>query len=263
MGPVEIPISYPFSSRKKINRLLGVNISQPMNSCLRIIRDIAYRKLTKLVVLTNKDLQYYTRKRIKTTVIPNAIPIENKNLDLSKKDKIAIAVGRHSKQKAFDSLIRKWNRIYRDIPDWKLIIIGEGPLLRSNKDLAMQLGVKNIEFKGFTKEIDKFYTQASLYLMTSIYEAFPMVLIEAKYFGCINIAYNCDTGPAEIIKQGEDGFIIEMNNTTSFENKILDLIHNPEKIKKMQVQAHNNSKVYSKENVLYNWINLIDIVQHG
>ncbi len=234
----------------------------PMNNFLRQIRDISYKKINRLIVLTRKDAEYYTNKGVKVDVIPNAIPFDDEITKSGLKKNMAIAIGRHTEQKAFDKLIKLWCKIENSIQDWQLLIIGEGPLLEMNKKLASDLESRTITFLPFTKNIVQYYQEASLYLMTSIYEAFPMVLIESKYFGCVNIAYDCDTGPSEIIKNREDGFVIPMDDEKQFINTISKLISNTELINHLSKKAELNSNDYLKSNILPQWIRLIDSFYH-
>ncbi len=128
--------------------------------------------------------------------------------------KSILSIGRFTKQKGFDILISFIAVFFEKNPDWKLTLIGEGPLKNDIEYLVKRKGLENnIKIKEPTNYIEKEYLKSSIYIMTSKYEGFPMVLLEAKAFGLPIIAFDCPTGPSEIIRNGEDGFLIEMFNT--------------------------------------------------
>ena len=229
----------------------------PMNGFLRIFRDNAYKKLDSLVVLTQKDCNYYKENKIKAEVIPNSVSYTSCN-NIQGKSKIALAVGRHSKEKAFDKLIRIWSQIENQNPDWNLYIIGDGELFDYNKSLANEIGLKKVSFIPFQKNIQEYYKQASLYLMTSLYEAFPMVLIEAQTHGCVCISYNCETGPAEIINDGINGCLVEYDNSKMFVEKFHMLANNAELMKDMAKNAIHDAERFSPNAIMPKWLNLIN-----
>ncbi len=168
-----------------------------------------------------------------------------------------MAVGRHSQEKGFDRLLSIWKDIENVRTDWELLIIGEGNLYEHNQNVAKILGLKTVRFLPFQKNVQPYYQKASLYLMTSLYEALPMVLIEAKMCGCICISYNCKTGPAEIIKDGEDGFLIPEGNQNLFIEKILNLMNDRILMERMGEKAMVNVKDYSPGKILPKWDTLI------
>ncbi len=226
----------------------------PMNKMLKWFRDHIYRRLDRLVVLTRFDLAYYTQRGVKAVLIPNSISIQGQHTD---KKNIAIAIGRHSIEKNFKELIRIWNTISQINQAWELQIIGDGFLFEENKQYAKSLNCKNIRFLPFQKDIVSYYSKASLYLMTSLYEALPMVLLEAQVCGCVCIAYDCDTGPRDIIKNGKDGYIIPVGQRQEFVDKIQYLISHPAIIAEMGAQARRSSEKYAPARIMPQWIALL------
>lgn len=230
--------------------------SVPMNSMLKKMRNISYRKLEKLIVLTERDVFYYSCLNINVKLIPNATPFEMPRY--CEKENVAIAVGRHTEEKAFDKLIKLWKKVEDYTSVWTLYIIGEGELLEYNKQIALENNCRRIKFLPFQKNIIESYKKASLYLMTSLYEALPMVLIEAKTCGCVCVSYDCDTGPREIIVNDEDGFIIPVDDENMFVKRILQLIDDKKLLNIMSKKAVANSKEYSAEYIMPKWLALID-----
>lgn len=237
-------------------RVIGCEHFQYYNPkpLIRVIRDYFYKKLEKLIVLTKRDQEIYIKKGISAVCIPNAVsfPVQK---NIKEKSKIAVAVGRHSYEKNFELLLRLWKRV--DSKDWTLQIIGEGPLYEDNKSYAEKEGIKNVEFIPFTKDIVNYYRQASIYLMTSRFEALPMVLLEAKTCGCVCVSFDCETGPREIIRNGVDGFLIPLGQDDEYINRVEQLMNDPDLCKKMGNEALDSSYLYSKEVLLKKLLNIV------
>lgn len=249
--------------RSKGQKIIGCEhfaYDVPMNFSFRLFRNISYKHLDKLIVLTHRDKEKYEKLSISVKVIPNTVSPrkDNPNKILDNKKKIALAIGRHSKEKAFEKLIKNWKEIGSNNPDWKLLIIGEGDLLEYNMAYAKNIDCRNIVFLPFQKDIQKFYSIASIYFMTSLYEAFPMVLIEAKANGCVNIAYDCETGPREIIKQNEDGLLIDFNDSVSFIQSTNNLLQNENLLKEMQLKSIENSSEYAPQKIMPMWLDTLN-----
>lgn len=231
----------------------------PMNPLLRKFRNLIYKKLARLIVLTNHAYDYYTQLGVNVEVIPNSVAFKNSS-DVPVKSKIALAVGRHSQEKGFDRLLSIWKDVEKVRTDWELLIIGEGDLYEYNQNVAKKLGLKTVRFLPFQKNVQPYYQKASLYLMTSLYEALPMVLIEAKMCGCVCVSYDCKTGPAEIIKDGEDGCLIPEGNQILFVEKVLNLMDAPVMMERMGAKAMINAEDYSPDKILPKWEQILNEV---
>lgn len=233
--------------------------NKPMPIIYKKIRNSIYRKTDTLVVLTERDKIQYQKVGINTICIPNFSPFLP-HLDLKNKQKIALAIGRHTKQKSFDKLINIWSEGEFYKKGWTLYIVGDGELYNTNIQLAKNLSVnKSILFKKTTKQIDSIYKKSSIYLMTSLFEAFPMVLLESKSFGLPIISFDCETGPKEIIKNGVDGFLINKDNHSEFIKKLNQIINDPIYLRKMSENAYKDSFNYSKDIIMNKWYQLLNI----
>lgn len=108
-------------------------------------------------------------------------------------------------------------RVVAQAPDWRLLIIGDGPerdaLRRQIEDAGLE---RQVSLLPATANVADYYRQASLYLMTSRYEGLPMVLIEAMSFGLPLVAYDCKTGPAELIDDGVNGYLVPDDDAAAF-----------------------------------------------
>ncbi|MBO2888632.1 glycosyltransferase, partial [Providencia rettgeri] len=166
---------------------------------------------------------------------------------------IALAIGRLSYEKNFERLIEIWNK--SEHPDWSLIIIGNGDeyskisnLISNKSDITL---IKN------SSQLEDYYNNAKLFLMTSRFEGLPMVLIEAQYFGIPSISFDCKTGPREIIVNNETGYIIPYDNDELFKNKLNKLTTDKSAIAKMNKKSLAFSDNFSPNKILKQWISII------
>lgn len=218
-------------------------------------RKLAAKFSSQIITLTEEDKNYFIENlniNGKIDYIYNPSPylnIEKKN----KKNKIAISVGRLTKIKGFDKLIDIWKMIEEKDSDWVLYIIGDG---EDKSKLLKQIEtykLKNIKLINHTKEIDKYYEEASIYLMTSRFEGLPMTLIEAQSFGVPIISYDIKTGPKDIVIDGKNGYLIENNNSDEFVKKFLELSKNFQRIEEFSDRAFEDSKRFNTSNILAKW----------
>lgn len=124
--------------------------------------------------------------------------------------KTVLAVGRLEEQKGFDYMLDIWKLIEIDeeLNDWKLQIVGSGSLEQKLHEKEKTLGLNRVQWLQFTEHIEEIYKNASIYVMTSRFEGFALVLLEAKAFGLPIVSFDIKNGPNEIIQNGVDGYIV-------------------------------------------------------
>lgn len=215
------------------------------------------QKLDAFVVLTHEDaLLWGDLKNL--TVIPNAssfYPESQAALD----NKIVITVGRLEPQKGYDYLVDVWKPVAEQHPDWKLEVYGDG---KDYELIYNQITEANLQdsilIKKPTSEIEKKLLNSSIYLMTSRFEGFPMVLVEAMACGLPVVSFRCPCGPQDIINDEEDGFLIAIGDYQSMSSSLLKLIENENLRKKMGHAARVNIKRFSQDEVMSQWENLFN-----
>ena len=211
------------------------------------------KRLDGLVVLTKKDLKIWRMTNNNVWQIYNPLPYQSK-ITSCLSSKTMIAVGRLSAQKNFPDLIEVWKYVHQEYPDWKLNIWGDG----EDKDLLIDLIKSNkledvVLLRGLSNQIGNEYLKSSAYLMTSKYEGFPMVLLEAASFGLPLISYDCECGPSDIIRDGHNGFLVPEGNVVKMAEAICRLIRDVDLRKQMGCHSKLVSSSFSQENVLPMW----------
>ena len=172
-----------------------------------------------------------------------------------------IAVGRHVYEKGFDRLLKIWQKVVINHPDWHLDIYGKSNDNMDLQKLATTLIINNVTFFDPVKDINLKYQEASIYLLTSRFEGFGMVLIEAMESGLPCIAYDCPCGPRAIITNNEDGFLIENGNECDYINAVESLICDKEKRFEMGKKAKISSLKYNIDTIMPLWNTLFkDII---
>ena len=246
----EIPIIY----ERHVSKL--IEIAKNQSSTKRIqtwvkfgLMNFLAKDFKKFVVLTNGNKDEWKTPNL--SVIPNPLPFfPEETSDLMSKK--VIAVGKQSYQKAYDLLLESWR--YTDRKDWTLRIYGkEDPNLKLAQ-LAQKLGVSDsVFFHPPEKNILKKYQESSIFVLSSRFEGFGMVIIEAMSCGLPVVSFNCPFGPSDIILDNEDGFLVENGNTKSFAEKLSKLINDKDLQKKMGTHARLSSENYKPEEILKTW----------
>lgn len=210
------------------------------------------KKCDAFITLTQGDATDWNIPH-KTYVIPNPFTIYPDSHSKLTAKRI-ISVGRLDWQKGYDMLIDVWQKVNATHPDWQLHIYGDGP----DKERLLQK-VNECNLDGFLfihpsqLPIYEKYLESSIYVMSSRYEGFGLVLIEAMTCGLPCVSFDCPYGPADIIRNGEDGFLIESNHIGQMAERINFLIENEHERFRMGEKARKNVARFSKENIMKKW----------
>ena len=192
-----------------------------------------YGKLDALVVLTDADRADYREVLAgsPTTVarITNALP-HIPGTPEREREKIVLAAGRLTWQKGFDLLIDAFVPVARKHPDWTLRIYGDGARRQRLRRRILRHGLyNNVFLMGSTQRLGEFMSRASVFALSSRYEGFGMVIVEAMNKGLPVVSFDCPQGPGEIIDHGRDGILIAQDDVDGFSRALLDLIEDRER----------------------------------
>lgn len=208
-----------------------------------------------VILLTSNDQAIYNSFNISSFCIPN--PVQYQGITRNTRSKIALAAGRLSHQKGFDKLINIWASFIINNPDWKLYIAGDGELMHSLKSQVKDLDIEDsITFLGRVNNIESYYNISDVFLMTSRYEGLPLVLLESQSWGMPAISFDCPTGPKEVIRNNENGFLIDIDDNEGFISKLESLNEN-DIFYRLSRGAVNNSLMYDPEIIKQKWNDLL------
>lgn len=214
------------------------------------------KKADVVVTLTEGDKRLWSKAK-RTVVIPNFsnMPIHKMSTCDTKR---IIAVGRLSWEKGYDRLLKIWKNIDKKYPNWQLDIFGEGELESYLRDIVTKDNLNNVGIHKFTNNISDEYSKSSIFVMTSYYEGFPLVILEALKHGVPCIAFNCPFGPASLIEDNECGFLIEDNNYEQFYEKLSLLMIDEHLRKLFSDTAIKRSEAFTIDLIMEQWKTLFE-----
>ena len=220
---------------------------------VQIASKLLYSNYQKVITLTQNDQGIFEHFHNNVVTIPNfsSFPIQ----PTQNNSKVIIAIGRLTDQKNFTHLLQAWKLIQKQIPEWQLHIYGEGEEKQLLQNYINTHELTNVALKGETTSVNDVYSHAAFFVMSSKYEGLPMVLIEAQSFGLPIISYNCPFGPADIISDNKNGFLVENQNPNKLGDTILKLATSPDLLNNFSKQALINAEKYQPTRIINIWIN--------
>lgn len=227
----------------------------------RIARQLAARYCDSVVTLTEKDKGYWlqgTQHKSQITAIANPCPFPVQEYLKEENTKIVLAIGRLTHIKGFDMLLEAWLQVSKVVPDWKLKIVGEGEdRAKLTAFIEKNELTDSVELVGNTDDVSQYYKQAEIFCLSSRFEGFPMVLLETLAFGLPVVSFNCDTGPAEVLKD-TGSILVAQNDINQLATSLVSMINNEEKRKKISLKSKEKAEMYQPQNIISQWVSLIE-----
>ncbi len=222
-------------------------VKKVMTRCKWSMMSYLGKRFEKFVVLTQGNLKEWPALK-NLLVLPNPLsfyPEQSSEL----KSKIVICVGKISYQKGQDLLEEAWQKVHARYPDWELHLYGK----ENNAFFDTRNLKNNIHFFPPEKDIRQKYLESSIYVMSSRFEGFGMVLTEAMACGVPCVSFDCDYGPGDIITDSVDGFLAEKENTEALAEKLMLLMRDKMLRVQMGRKAKQNAQRYSAEVIVKQW----------
>lgn len=217
------------------------------------------KRLDRFVVLTDEDLkEWHGLDNVASIPDPLSFtPSGRSNLTRKR----VIAVGRYCHEKGFDLLLKAWSKVEKECTDWELAIFGMGER-EPYERLTDELGIdrSRCRLNGSTRDIEREYTDSALFVLSSRFEGFGMVLVEAMACGLPAVAFDGACGPRSIISHGEDGLLVPAENTDKLADAMVQLMKSPERIKQMADKAVVKSQQYDIDIIAGKWRALFEDV---
>lgn len=195
-------------------------------------RRLLARRTSAIVTLTERDVGYWqqgSQPKGPVTAIYNPVPFDRPDVEYDPDTRTVLAVGRLNRQKGFDHLLEAWARVRAsadsDQLQWQLLILGDGEEETALKTQCRNLQIEDsVTFAPATQDVDSYYRRASMLAMTSRFEGFGMVLLEAQVYRLPTVAFDCDVGPAEIIEHEKNGLLVSQGDIEGFSHQLLRLM---------------------------------------
>lgn len=215
------------------------------------------KDLDRFVVLTEYDRLAWQEIPC-VDVIPNPLPFYP-NLDKLVRQKRVIAVGRYYDEKGYDLLLQAWAMVEKVTIGWELDIYGDGikPYYERIAN-SFNIDPRRCRLNDSISDVQKEYLNSSIFVCSSRFEGFGMGIIEAMACALPVVAFDCYWGPRSIISNGEDGFLVENGNVEKLTEAILYLIHHPERISEMGMNARKNVQRFNIDVIAEKWKKLFE-----
>lgn len=233
------------------------NVNREIPRKTSVLRRLLYPFAKTVTVLTRHDYKIWRTTFKNVVYMPNPCDISETITPFEERDKTVLAVGRVNmwQIKGFDILLKSWGLICDKYRDWQLHIAGatDDKSLAVLEQIADESCCSNYRFLGFRKDIKKLMAKSSVFVLSSRTEGLPMVLIEAMGAGCCCVAFDCVTGPSEIIVDGISGLLAQERDHRDLASKMDIVISNEQRRLSLSKNAPSSVVKYSTERVLRRW----------
>jgi glycosyltransferase involved in cell wall biosynthesis len=214
-----------------------------------------YPNLDSFVVLTDQDMDTYrgiVDGQARLARIPNTVrAMAGPKADLS--SKTVLAAGRYTPQKGFDLLIPAWAKVAEAHPDWKLRICGQGPQLDDLERMAAELGVQDSVTMPGPQDMAIEMAQSSIFVLSSRFEGFPLILLEAMGKAMAVVSFDCPTGPSDIVDDHRNGIIVPPKDIDALAAGIIEMISDEELRRRCAAAASETARDYMMEAIGPRW----------
>jgi len=222
-----------------------------------IARRLTARYHAAVVVLTEMDRQRWIEAihpHCLVRTLPNPLPISYPASPAPRDSRIVLAVGRLTPAKGFDSLLRAWARVAPSAPGWTLRIVGEGEDRKALESLRDALGISaSVELAGTCTNMDAVYSKASLFCLSSRYEGFGLVLIEAMAYGLPIVSTDCEVGPRALLEHGRTAWMVPIDDPVGMADALVSLMSGRQLAAQLAANARLHAKVFDLEGIVDQW----------
>lgn len=224
------------------------------------------KRLDQLVVLTDKSKSSWPELS-NVSVIPDPIPMnqgDRSHDSVQNQGPVplihrVVTIGRYAYQKGYDLLLQAWAEVEKHYPDWSLDIYGMGDQT-SYRQLMSDLGIdaRRCRLNGPVEDVVKTYTDSSVFVLSSRFEGFGLVLVEAMACGLPVVSFDCPAGPDEIITDGVDGLLVPSGDVHALAGKLMTLMADEALRERLGQQARQSVRRYEMAAIATQWKDLFE-----
>ena len=177
------------------------------------------------------------------------------------KENIVVYVGSlNIRQKRVDLLLEIWEKLHAQSPDWKFWVLGEGPEKKNMEEFCKKNNLDRIHFFGNVNPND-YYKKAKIFHMTSAFEGFGNVLIEAQSYGCVPMLFDSYSAASDIVYHNENGILVQPFDCNEYAAETKKLMDNPEKTSELALNAYENVLRFSYEETYKKWEKVFETIK--
>lgn len=258
----------PYNS-KRIPHIYESHAYRPMAELLSIVPRLTHFVVSNfvtrganVVALTQADASEW-KEAARVEIIPNFTNIRPAG-PYNPNSKKIIAVGRLDDQKGFDLLVKAWSKVAQRFPNHSLEIFGSGQLFAQLDQLIKDKGlIEHVHLRGVTDDMPAAFSEGEAFVLSSRFEGFPLVLIEAMACGIPPVAFDCPHGPSDLVDDGLNGILVPFKNLSDAEriDKLADglcrmLALSDEEREQMSAEAMKKAASFSREAIMERWVKL-------
>ncbi len=215
-------------------------------------------KYYQMVALTKREANHIQQLlRQECLHIPNATFLQPTSFSDCTNKRVLI-IARLVQGKGIASILKNWIEVQKKHPDWELYIVGDGPEKEKLEQEKTEYGLQTVHICPYTLHLATEYLKSSFFLLPSVSEGWPLVVVESMSYGVPVIAYDCPCGPSEIIQNGEDGFVTKYQDPIGMIDKVNYLIEHPDVRFEMGRRARVNIQRFSMDDIMGKWIGLFN-----
>lgn len=228
------------------------------NKVYKILKRFLYPKCKYIISPTSMDYNIYKLQKCNAIYIANPLSFYHERFaDLT--SKTIVNIGRLTSDKRQDLLLKIWNIVSKNYPDWKLKIIGKGECQDSLMQIIEEYKLsQSVEIIEPLKDIESIFLKSSIFAFTSKYEGFGMVLAEAMSCGVPCISFDIPSGPRDIIENAQDGFLIQEGNVGEYILKLEVMISDEEQRREMGKKSRENIRRFLDSTIEKTWMSLLE-----
>ena len=214
-------------------------------------------KLDRLVVLTEKDREAWIELD-NVEVIPDPLSIRPSSIS-SQTSKRVVAIARYSHEKGIDLLLQAWAKVEKTVSDWRLDVFGDGDRSAYERMIdELKIDRSRCQLHGRTNDVESEYVNSSLFVLSSRFEGFGMVITEAMACGLPVVAFDCPWGPRAIIADGEDGLLVENGNVNALADALARLMDDEHLRRSMAEAGVRNVQRFGLDSIAGRWKSLFE-----
>jgi len=215
------------------------------------------RRLDKLVVLTEKDREAWVELD-NVVAIPDPLSLYPKKVS-PLTEKRVVAVARYSHEKGIDLLLQAWAIAEKHALGWRLDVYGDGDRTSYNQLMEnLHIDRSRCELHGRTDNVETAYVNSSIFVLSSRFEGFGMVLTEAMACGLPVVSFDCPWGPRSIINDSADGLLVENGNVEALADGLIRLIGDDDLRRRMAANGIKNVQRFSIDYIAERWKKLFE-----